>query len=275
MPEGPEIRITCDGLNSHLKRCTIEDIQITPASRYYKSGIHNMDRLKLPLRVETVVPKGKKILIYCKDKKGTRIVLISALAMEGSWKLHSGKHSGIEIHTTDHRGDFKILYFHDTRHFGTFHICMTQEDMDYVLKDVGPDLLNDDVRYEDYHRVITQKKLQHKEICWFMMEQKFFSGVGNYLLSEILYACRILPTRKLQDLSDEDIYNLWNQSKRIIQNSYKYGGLTIATYFAMDGSRGTFRTKVYGQKYDPHGNRVLTGTFSNKRTSHYVPEIQN
>jgi RNA polymerase sigma-70 factor (ECF subfamily) len=28
------------------------------------------------------------------------------------------------------------------------------------------------------------ENLSHKEICWFMMEQKFFSGVGNYLLSE-------------------------------------------------------------------------------------------
>lgn len=243
MPEGPEIRITCDGLYSHLKGSTIDDIQITPASRYYKNGIHNMNQLKVPLYVETVVPRGKKILIYCQDTEGTRIVLVSALAMEGSWKLHSGKHSGIELHTTDSRGKFKILYFHDTRHFGTFHICMTQEDMNFVLKDVGPDLLNDDVPYEEYHRVITGKKLQHKEICWFMMEQKFFSGIGNYLLSEILYACRILPTRKLRDLSDEDIYNLWNQSKRIIYNSYKYGGLTIATYFAMDGAGVLFELR--------------------------------
>jgi formamidopyrimidine-DNA glycosylase len=107
-----------------------------------------------------------------------------------------------------------------------------------------------------------------------MMEQKFFSGVGNYLLAEILYACKILPTRLLKDLSDKDKYNLWFYSKKLLKDSYESGGLTIATYFSMTGEKGIFDHKVYMRKTDPLGNPVFTAVFSNKRTSHYVPAVQ-
>jgi len=106
------------------------------------------------------------------------------------------------------------------------------------------------------------------------MEQKFFSGVGNYILAEVLYECKILPTRLLKDLSSEDKYNLWFYSRKILKDSYQYGGVTISTYFGMNGERGIFRVKVYGQKYDPYGNPVSTGVFSNNRTSHFVPNVQ-
>lgn len=274
MPEGPEVKITADGLNAHMSNCYIQGINVTPASRYYNSGIKNHDNLKLPLYVQSVTSKGKKILINCVDSINYPVILVSALAMEGSWKLHSGKHAGIEIYLETTDGDSKTVYFHDTRHFGTFHICFVQDELQFVLKDVGPDLLSEDISYEHYHSVISNPKLRNKEICWFMMEQKFFSGVGNYILAEVLYESRILPTRLLCNLSDEDKYNLWYYSRKILSDSYQYGGLTIATYFSMEGARGIFETKVYGKKKDPNGYSIRTGTFSNKRTSHYVPEIQ-
>ena len=107
-----------------------------------------------------------------------------------------------------------------------------------------------------------------------MMEQKFFSGVGNYLLAEILYACKILPTRLLKNLSKSDKYNLWFQSRKLLKESYESGGLTIATYFSMSGEKGIFDTKVYMREKDTFGNPVYTGVFSNKRNSHFVPAIQ-
>jgi formamidopyrimidine-DNA glycosylase len=274
MPEGPEVRITADGLSAHMTGAYIQGIYVNSASRYYNKPISNHDNLQYPLYVQSVTTKGKKILINCVDAYQKPVIMVSALAMEGSWKLNSGKHAGIEIHLQDDNGNSKTVYFHDTRHFGTFHICFVQEELNFVLKDVGPDLLSEDISYEQYHSVISNSKLSRKEICWFLMEQKFFSGVGNYILAEVLYECGILPTRLLGNLSDQDKYNLWYHSRRILQESYQCGGLTIATYFNMAGDRGIYETKVYGKKYDPNGYPVYTGSFSNKRTSHYVPEIQ-
>ena len=283
MPEGPEVKITSDGLRYEILNRSLINIFVTEASRYYKNPFKHFKELNYPIRINAVYSKGKKILIEGTDDLGEKVTFISALAMEGSWKLHPGKHAGIELHfssgsdLSDSGSNFldpKILYFHDTRHFGSFDICLNQDEIDFVLKSVGPDLLNGDITFEQYNSVVSLDKLKEKEICWFMMEQKFFSGVGNYLLAEILYACKILPTRLLKNLSSKDKYNLWYYSRKLLKDSYESGGLTIATYFSMTGEKGVFDTKVYMREKDPLGNPVVTGTFSNKRTSHYVPKIQ-
>jgi formamidopyrimidine-DNA glycosylase len=229
MPEGPEVRITADGLSAHMTGAYIQGIYVNNASRYYNKPISNHDNLQYPLYVQSVATKGKKILINCVDAYQKPVIMVSALAMEGSWKLNSGKHAGIEIHLQEENGNSKTVYFHDTRHFGTFHICFVQEELNFVLKDVGPDLLSEDIPYEQYHSVISSSKLSRKEICWFLMEQKFFSGVGNYILAEVLYECGILPTRLLGNLSDQDKYNLlqeWNVSDG---NNYQHRVLIIGS----------------------------------------------
>lgn len=275
MPEGPEVKITADGLRNEILNRSLTNIFVTEASRYYKNTLKHFNEINYPVKITDVYSKGKKIIIKSIDDLGESITFISALAMEGSWKLHPGKHAGIELHLiSDTITKPKILYFHDTRHFGSFDICFNQDEIDFVLKSVGPDLLSENVSFEEYNSIISQNKLGHKEICWFMMEQKFFSGVGNYLLAEILYACKILPTRLLKDLNYKDKNNLWYYSLKLLRESYESGGLTIATYFSMKGEKGVFDTKVYMRKTDPFGNPVITGTFSNKRTSHYVPNIQ-
>jgi len=271
MPEGPEVKITADGLSSYMKGKLIKNIIVTPASRYYKSEIENLDDMSFPILVEKIKSKGKKIVFICKNKYDKRIILVSSLGMEGKWRPVDGKHAGIQI---VYGKSNKTMYFHDTRHFGSFNICTNQSEYDDVMKAVGPDLLSDDISLEDYEEKITKKSIRNKEICSFMMEQKYFSGIGNYLLAEILYACKILPTRLLKDLSEKDIKNLWKYSRKIIKDSYKCGGLTIATYLSIEGEKGTYETKVYGRKRDPEGNPVKTQTFSNGRTSHFVPAVQ-
>lgn len=270
MPEGPEVKITSEALNCELSGSYITDIVVTAASRYKDTGIKNQYSLCYPVYVESVYSKGKKIIISGIDSSGLNIMMVSALAMEGNWKLHTGKHAGIELYLDN----ANVLYFHDTRHFGTFNICLDTAEYDFVMKDVGPDLLNDYVSFDEYNEVISNHRLGRKEICWFMMEQKYFSGIGNYILAEVLYESGILPTRTLSSLSYEDKYYLWENSCNILRASYKCGGLTIATYFSMDGTPGTYPCKVYGKKHDPYGNPVYTGTFTNGRTSHYVPEVQ-
>jgi len=298
MPEGPEVKITSDGIRSEILGYELIGIEINSSTRYYKNGLKNLEDLDYPIKIDKVYSKGKKILIKGKDKRYNTITFISALAMEGSWKLYPGKHSGIELYFrllnpalapllnpalapsesqepyNQYKVEYKVLYFHDTRHFGSFDICLNKEEEDFVMKFVGPDLLNEDVSFEQYQSIISKENLKEKEICWFMMEQKFLSGVGNYLLAEILYACKILPTRLLKNLSETDKYNLWFFSCKLLKDSYEAGGLTISTYFSMNGEKGIFDNKVYMREKDPLGNPVITGTFTNKRTSHYVPAIQ-
>ena len=101
-----------------------------------------------------------------------------------------------------------------------------------------------------------------------------FSGVGNWIRAEILYECKIAPNRKLKDLSESDIKHLYHWSIKILKDAYNVKGLTISNYIDPEGNYGTYKVKVYMQKKDPYGHKVITSVFSDKRTIHWVPEVQ-
>jgi formamidopyrimidine-DNA glycosylase len=270
MPEGPEVRITADGLNRLMQGDYIYEIVVNSKSRYNREGIKNHYDVSYPMYVSEVESRGKKILIKGIDDSGQDIVIISALGMEGKWRNYTGKHAGIELHMSSG----SVMYFHDTRHFGTFDICLTSDEYDFVMKHVGPDLMKDDITYDDYHSVITRKRIGGKDIYCFLMDQSYFSGIGNYLAAEVMYASQVLPDRKLNSLSDDEIYSLYQNSLNLINESYSSNGLTISTYFDLDNNPGTFECRCYGRKYDPEGRRIVKKNFSNGRTAWYCPDYQ-
>lgn len=180
--------------------------------------------------------------------------------------ISSGKSSSYK---TEH-----YLYYDDSRHFGSLEVVKTPEEVKKLLKDVGPDLLQDYIPIEQYYEVLTRPRLSSKTVMAFLLEQKYFSGVGNYLRSEILYACKLSPKRTLGSLNPEDIGNLYRNTLTILGESLKCGGLTIATYWDPEGRVGTFKVKVYGKDKDPYGNTVEQLKDEHGRTVHWVPQIQ-
>ena len=220
--------------------------------------------------------------------------MVSSLGMEGHWQYKEGKHSGIRFDigtvqenknsassssqtSSNNSPSYKTehyLYYDDSRHFGTLDIVKTSEELRELFKNVGSDLMRDFISIEQYYEVLTRPRLKNKTIMSFLLEQKYFAGVGNYLRSEILYACKLSPKRTLGSLVPTDIGNLYRNTLTILGESLKCGGLTIATYWDPDGRVGTFKVKVYGKDKDPNGNTVEQLKDEHGRTVHWVPQIQ-
>jgi DNA-formamidopyrimidine glycosylase len=277
MPEGPEVKSVAVSLDNKISKLYINDMLIDELSRYYKnpSLINSLSYAKFPLHISKVYSKGKKILFECVDSDKVKVYLVSALAMSGRWQYTKGKHSGIQMNLTSTKaGDVKYrLYFDDQRHFGSLVVAY-EDELPKILKNVGPDLLSEKVTYEEYKTVISLPRLRSKQIGWFLLQQKYFSGVGNWIRAEILYECKIAPNRKLEDLSEIDIKHLYHYSLKILKDAYSVKGLTISNYIDPEGNYGTYKVKVYMQKIDPYGHKVITSVFSDKRTIHWVPDVQ-
>jgi formamidopyrimidine-DNA glycosylase len=143
-----------------------------------------------------------------------------------------------------------------------------------VLKAVGPDLLSENVSFEIYNEVISQKRIKNKQICSFLLEQKYFSGIGNWVRAEVLYKCRIAPFRTLESLSEDNKKSLHSVSIQILNEAYSKKGLTISNYIDPEGEFGTYNVKIYMKEKDPEGNEIIRSVFSDKRTMHWVPEVQ-
>ena len=66
------------------------------------------------------------------------------------------------------------------------------------------------------------------------MNQAVVSGVGNYVKADALWLAGLSPTRKVKDMSIEEIDILNDCIKKVLRTSYESGGATIRTYQNFD-----------------------------------------
>jgi DNA-formamidopyrimidine glycosylase len=281
MPEGAEVKLYADCLWETFREQQIIDLEITERSRYWKGGLPNLEALSYPLQINNIASRGKKIIFDLEDADGKTIFFVSFLGLEGHWQYKKGKHSGILLRFGSFADEEKTilrtertLYYDDSRHFGSFTICLEEKELDQIMKTVGPDLLEDEIDIEDYIAVCRKKAVANKPLCEFLMMQQHFSGVGNWVRAEVMYECGFHPFRLMESLDDEELELLLATSQSVLKRAYEAFGLTLATYVLPNGQKGLYETKVYGRKVDPDGNEVVQMKDKDKRTVHWVPEVQ-
>ena len=264
MPEGPEVKNMILQLSKIIKNKQLNDIVINSGRYSKKSPVGFNDFVKiLPAKIIDVNCKGK--FIWIELDNGYKIW--NTLGMTGGWKKNKNKHS----HFTYIFNDFEI-YYEDMRNFGTFKFNNNQDEFDKKIKSLGTDIFSSDFTIE----YVSNKKNSNKTVVDILMNQKLFCGVGNYLKAEILYECKISPFRKVNELSENDIVNIYKNTKKISKESFKNGGASVRDYSDLNDKDGNYTSllKVYGQKNDPLGHKVKRDTTTDKRTTHWVPEIQ-
>ena len=268
MPEGPEVRIIVNQLNQLIQKQNLQAINIH-SGRYSKKAPDGFLSFRdcLPLKLEEVKCRGK--FIYFNFQEGH--LMFNTLGMSGGWKVKKEKHSHYEFVFDD-----ITLYFTDVRNFGTLKFVKGQMELQKKLKGLGTDVFTPEYNLDYVQKILGNSKLGQKTIVEVLMNQAKFCGIGNYLKSEILYACQISPHRKLEDLSETDIKNIHRHSKRIAIESYADGGGSAGEFSDLQNKKGSyvFKMMVYQQKKDPLGNKVIKETTKDKRTSHWVPEVQ-
>jgi formamidopyrimidine-DNA glycosylase len=269
MPEGPEVKNMVLQLNKYLSGKTLHQI-VLHSGRYSKKSPDNFNKFieNLPLKILEVRNKGKFIWFQF-EKEWT---MWNTLGMTGGWKLEKDKHSHYEFILDND----KSLWFNDIRNFGTLKFCNSLEEFEKKLKSLGPDVLEDEFTPDILENLLKQNKLKDKTLPEIFMNQRYLSGIGNYLKSEILYESKISPHRKLVDLNQNDIEILYKNIRKISLSSLKAGGATIRNYSNINNEVGNyvFEFKVYQQKKDPLGHIVKKIDTKDKRTTHWVSEVQ-
>jgi|TARA_B110000261_G_C13028885_1_gene335393 DNA-formamidopyrimidine glycosylase len=269
MPEGPEVQSMIDQLNKIVNGKTLNDITINSGrySRKAPDGFNDFTK-NIPAKLISANCKGK--FIWFEFDNGWKIW--NTLGMTGGWKKSKMKHSHFTF-----TFDNIVLYYEDVRNFGTMKFNNSKVEFTKKIKSLGTDIFEDDFTLEYVHKIMKTKRNLKKTIVNILMNQKLFCGVGNYLKAEILYACKISPHRLVEDLTENDIKNIHKFTKKISLESYKHGGASVRDYSNLENKDGEYTNflKVYGRKTDPLGNKVKKEETSDKRTTHWVPELQN
>ncbi len=120
------------------------------------------------------------------------------------------------------------------------------------------------------------------------MNQKLLgSGIGNYLVAEILYRAKISPHKLISDFDKELSYKLSKSIKYTVKLSYisnKTGYMfnlepyldnhKFKNYHQDVEINDRFKFLVYGKTKDPFGNNVTREKIIDGRTTHWVKKLQ-
>lgn len=281
MPENPEIKRMAVELSEVIKGLICVKITINEKNRYFNENLfhsdYELDEEENGKRIfemrsvcKGVKSLGKKLIFGFKN-----IRFISSCLLHGHWFFKEPLNASMCIKFIDKDDNITNVYYEDIIKNGLFSIVNNDSpNQDYILKDVGPEYMSDEVDLIAFADKVTRPGISKRHIQDFLMLQSEFSGVGNYLKAEILYASKIHPQRECGDLTKNEIKRLFKNTKNIINESYEAGGLTISTYLSPKGVKGTYDTKVYMRTFDSEGNKVKILKDKNKRKTYFVEEVQ-
>jgi len=261
MPEGPECRIISEELNSVIQNATILNYQVSKPER-----ITNAELLQPNLQIVHVKSYGKKILFQLSNN----LYFFTSMHMEGRWRFEMQKHTWIAFHLRLSNNTEVVLSYQDHRRMAKFIICFEVQFIELFNK-LGIDILQYEISLEQlmYFLYLHQKK----NICSFLLMQEHFSGVGNYLKCDILFASKISPFRACGSLSYNEVQALHYYLHSIPRLSYSQNAITLYTWKSIFGKEGTYQPLVYGRTHTVEGYPVTYEKIQGRDT-YFVPEIQ-
>jgi len=110
------------------------------------------------------------------------------------------KHNHVEIQFKE----LKLIY-NDPRRFGFFKFLSNKQELVNRFNHLGPEPFFKNFNLKYVLNFFLDKK---KDIKSFLLDQNFVSGIGNIYASEILFFCRINPTKATKKLLKKDCKNI-------------------------------------------------------------------
>ena len=272
MPELPEVEIVKQSLNKNITHQKVKKVIVRNRNL----------RFKIPKSFEFFL-KGKKINKISRKSKylifhlNNKTFFIMHLGMSGTIHLISKKNDYKNTNTSfysfsdlptkhNHITIFlKKYYFvyNDPRRFGFIKIIKNKEGLSNFFTNIGPEPIN---KKFNINYISNHFKNKKKNIKNFLLDQKFVSGIGNIYASEILFLCKINPTKKAKKLSLNDCKKIIYYSRLVLKKAIEKGGSSIRDFKNISGNKGSFQKNfnVYQRENLECLNRECSGIINKK-----------
>lgn len=236
MPELPELRICADFINHHSKHKFIKVFHVEKGNNPKPFDYHH----KFNLSAESF---GKELHLTLSSEEELKIWVF--MGMNGNFKYvlteDWNQTKFIRLRLDDETGHSLIL-------FGGFMGPKYSVGKPFNGTKRGPDPTKD---FENFKTNVIQnldKKLFDKPICEVLLNQEYFSGIGNYIRSTILFYADVNPFQSARKIISENNHIL-DLCKSIPLESYKLHGGQLKDWESPFGEdpRG-FQEWVFYQK---------------------------
>lgn len=245
MPELPEVETVKNGLinkvlNKKITNCKVlyEGIIAYPDKETFIKEITNQT-------INDIKRRGK-FLIFELDN----YYLVSHLRMEGKYFIKIkeeilNKHD----HVLFSLNDKEELRYNDTRKFGKMHLVKKDELNLTPISKLGLEPWDEKLTTKYLKEKINKKKA----IKTLLLDQSIITGIGNIYADEILFLSKINPETNGCDLTNKNLKDIIDNTRKVLEKAIESGGTTIHTYTSVDGITGRFQQEllVHGKKSSP------------------------
>ncbi len=247
MPELPEVEIIKQSLNKKIKGKIIKKVLVKNRNLRFKIP-YNFEQLIRKKKIKKVSRFSKYLILIFEDNTGCMIHLgmtgtIHLLKKNKSKTITNTsfyntlflpeKHNHIEIKFNK----LKLIY-NDPRRFGYILLIKNNKDLKKKFSHFGPEPFFSSFNINYIYKYFRNKE---KNIKNFLLDQKFVSGIGNIYASEILFLCKINPTKKAKKLSLNDCKKIIYYSRLVLKKAIEKGGSSIRDFKNLSGDLGSFQ----------------------------------
>ena len=286
MPELPEVEVVKKSLEAKLKNLRIKRVNISNNKLRYK--VDSKQFIKIKNQKIISIQRRSKYLLINLTKNFT---ILAHLGMTGKFfikddnkKYKTSFYYILKKNNTKHdhltfffNKKIKLIY-NDVRKFGFIKVYPRKDIFNCKhLKHLGPEPLSNNFNLKYFNKYILNKKIKIKNL---LMDQKFVSGLGNIYCNEVLFLCKIIPTKSVENINQKEIKNIIKFIKKILNQAILLGGSSIKNFSSTEGEDGSFQQKfnVYGREKRSCSRSKCLGfikkVYTANRSSFFCPKCQ-
>ncbi len=270
MPELPEITVIARQMDKEIKGKRITNIDVKQPKSLNMALSDFMEKAKGKI-VSGVSSKGKWLFI----KLDPEYYMLINLGM-GAEILHFTPNQ-----TLPEKYQFKLTFSDKTGftiHFWWFgYVHLVQEkglNKHKLTAELGMPPTDGKFTLEYFKKLLANRKTGIKS---FLLDQKNIAGIGNVYVQDILFKAKLHPNQKISALSEEEINDLYNAIRSILNRSIRLGGLAYEKDFYGKNGKFTINEFLVGYKTGkpcPVCNTAIEKIKTGTTSSYICPKCQ-
>jgi len=267
MPELPEVETIKNELSPWVVGQSFTGVTIYDAKVACGCSAEEVRRGLIGQKVERVGRRGKYLIFHLSNGNA----LIIHLRMTGSLLLDP-KEDGRYVRAAFGFSNGHRFVLSDRRRLGRMWLV---DDAESVVCKLGPEPLDKRFTANTLRQRLSR---HHIPIKAALLDQCIIAGIGNMYADEALFAARIHPLRKTDELSARQVQVLHNSLRRILQAAIRNKGASVDTYVRPEGEWGTahldFRVAHRGGEVCPFCGGTIERVVVQNRGTYFCPRCQ-